>query len=483
MISIVVPALNEERLLADCLESLRDQAYQGEYEVIVADNASTDNTVNIARRYGVKVVPCPQRKSVFYARQVGANAASGEIIVQADADTVYPRGWLKRIADQFAAHPEVVAVAGRFVYRDPTVWAKAEYWFRNMINRLTLALSGKPLLVSGATFAFRRSAFLAVSGYEGLAYSADQYGIATRLSQTGKVLYDQALYVLTSSRSVRKPTAVLAAAVLANIGRLGMYYVKSWGTGISLYVHQTRSRRIAAGLVPGGMIIVMLASYGYFVPASPVFGKVYAKGTSTEKVVALTFDDGPNEPYTSEILDILRSHNINATFFTIGQNVELYPETANRIVAEGNVIGNHSYTHSANHALSLYGSRDLERAQLAILQTVGVSPHLYRAPHGRKSPWELYYASKAGLIEVAWTVSTPELHTKSATSVAQRILSKTDSGEIILLHDGYGTSHDTAKADKSLTVQALPLIIDQLQAKGYKFVTVPQLLGVPAYNN
>ena len=205
MISIVIPAFNEEKFLPDCLRSLRNQDYKGEYEIIVADNGSTDDTAGIARKFGAKVVPCPERKGVFYARQIGADAARGDIIAQADADTVYPRDWLRRIADQFASHPEVVAVAGRFIYGNSPWWAKFEYLVRHIVNWLTTALFGIPLVVSGATFAFRRRAFLSVNGYRGLSYSPDQYGISSRLSKLGKVLYDKNLCVSTSSRSVQKP--------------------------------------------------------------------------------------------------------------------------------------------------------------------------------------------------------------------------------------------------------------------------------------
>ncbi len=483
MISVVMPTLNEQKSLPSCLEALRAQDYDGEYEVIVADNGSTDGTVGIARSFGLKVVSCPRKNGVFYARRIGANAANADILVQADAHTIYPNGWLKRIAEQFAAHPEAVAVAGRFIYRDPTIWAKPEYLTRDAINRVTTRLFGRPLLVSGATFAFRRDAFLTVGGYEGITYSTDQYGIATRLSKVGRVVYDSRLCVLTSSRSVQKPTAVLAAAVLANTARLGMYLGRSWVADLRTSMTRTRRRRIAAGLVPMAMVILLVAVYGYFIPASPVFGKVYSKGSNAEKVVALSFDDGPNEPYTSQILDILKSRNVHATFFAIGQNVELYPDVARRIVAEGNVIGNHSYSHNANHALSLSGVKDVERAQMAILLVVGVAPHLYRGPHGRKSPWEIRDTRRMGLAEIAWTVSTRELSGKSAAYITQQVVSQTDPGEIVLLHDGYGTSHGTAKSDKSVTVQALPLIIDQLQARGYNFVTIPQILCIPAYNN
>lgn len=88
-----------------------------------------------------------------------------------------------------------------------------------------------------------------------------------------------------------------------------------------------------------------------------------------------------------------------------------------------------------------------------------------------------------GLIAVAWTVSTKELVGKAPGQITESIISKTDAGEIILLHDGYGTSHNSPRADKSVTVQALPNLIDQLSASGYRFVTIPELLDVPAYMN
>jgi len=483
MISVVIPALNEEKLLPDCLESLRNQDYKGKYEIIVADNGSTDNTANIARDSGAKVVHCSERRSVFYARQVGTDAASGDIIVQADADTVYPRDWLITIADYFSSHAETVAISGRFIYRDPPSWAKFEYLVRDCTNRLAVALLGRPMLISGATFAFRSWAFLKGNGYIGLSYSADQHGISSRLSKMGKVSYDPNLYVLTSSRAVGKPLVLCLLEASVHIISWGVYICRYYMDSLQEFTTRTTLRRIATSLLAVGVPIVLLIADGYFIPTSPVFGKVYFKGNCPDKVVALTFDDGPNEPYTSEILDILDGYNVKATFFVIGENVELYPETARRIVAEGHVLGNHSYSHNANHALTRYGAKDLTMAEEAIFNTVGVSPHLYRPPHGKKSPWELEKIKELGLVEVTWSDSTNELNGASASSLAQEIVRKTKLGEIILLHDGYGTSHDSSKSDKSLTVEALPLIIKELQARGYRFVTVPELLNIPAYND
>jgi glycosyltransferase involved in cell wall biosynthesis len=228
MISVVIPSYNEERLLPDCLESLRNQDYKGEFEIIVADNASTDNTASIARNFGARVIDCAEEKGVAYARQAGADAARGDIIAQADADTIYPADWLTRIATQLASHPEAVAIAGRFIYRDPPSWARIEYFFRHGMYRVTAALFGRPLLPSGATLAFQRTAFLAVNGYKNSLYSPDQWGLSARLGKMGKILYDHNLCVLTSSRAVRKPFVNVLADFFVDhlIGGLGVYLVR-----------------------------------------------------------------------------------------------------------------------------------------------------------------------------------------------------------------------------------------------------------------
>jgi peptidoglycan/xylan/chitin deacetylase (PgdA/CDA1 family) len=481
-ISIVLPARNEEHYIAKTLASLKDQTYQGDYEILVVDNGSTDKTASIARDFGVKVIQATKEKSVFYARQVGAEAATGDIIVQADGDTLYPRHWLEKIAARFAANPDAVALSGRFIYREKFTWAFVELPIRNWLNKISAALFGRPFLVCGATFAFRRQAFFEVGGYQNIAYSADQHGITTKFRKLGKILYDSRIYVLTSARSVRYPCFILLMAVVANLARLLLDFGLNIITPKPQARRLTMRRRLAYGLSAMLAFFVGFCSYGYFSPISPVFGEVYYQGATTDKVVALTFDDGPNGIYTTQILDILKEYNINATFFCLGKNVELYPEIARRIIQEGNVIGNHSNTHDANHALTKQGERDLEDAEEIIYSVTGVMPHLYRPPHGKKTPWELDCVKENNLIEITWSVTAnDQVGLAGATDFASKIVSKVAPGSIVLLHDGYGLDHDTAKADRSFTVQALPLIIKQLLAKGYRFVTVPVLLGVPAY--
>lgn len=372
VISIVIPALNEEKYLPNCLRSLKNQDYMGEYEIIVADNGSTDGTARVAQEYGARVVSCPEKKSVFYARAAGADFAHGEIIVQADADTFYPGDWLSRIASQFEKHPGVVAVTGRYIYSEPPWWAVVEYFVRRSINRITVLIWKRPVIISGATFAFRRRTFLALDGYRGITYAPDQWGIAARLSRVGKVVYDKHLCVVTSPRSVKKPLLRIVREGLVNWGRWAGYILGKPRLEAKTSPGKSPGKFVVNILLVTSLVSVLSLADGYFVPSSPVFGKIYAAGKSPDKLIALPFDDGPNEPYTSQILNILSDNNLKATFFVIGKNAQEYPDVVRDILSRGDVVANHSYSHNANHALSSYGVRDVQLAQKAIYAAAGV---------------------------------------------------------------------------------------------------------------
>ena len=296
MISVVIPALNEEKYLPDCLKSLRNQDYTGQYEIIIADNGSVDKTVRLAQDWGARVVMCPEKKSVFYARQIGADAVQGDIIAQADADTVYPRNWLSRIANRFEKHPEVIAVTGRYTYTEPPWWAIVEYTIRNGLNRLTVPLFGRPLIISGATFAFRRETFSAVGGYRGITYAPDQWGIASRLNKLGKVAYDKDLCVVTSPRSVNKPLLRIFKEGIVNWSRWDYHMLKQVISLIRRPINKTfhKKRKTSILLL---IIIAMILTGGYFIPALPFFGKIYAAAKSSDKTIALTFDGSHGIPH------------------------------------------------------------------------------------------------------------------------------------------------------------------------------------------
>ncbi|RJQ39376.1 MAG: glycosyltransferase [Dehalococcoidia bacterium] len=475
MISIIIPALNEEKLLPACLDSLRKQDYSGEYEIIVADNGSRDRTADIARSFGARVIACREKRSVFFARQVGADTARGDIIAQADADTVYPSDWLKRISGWFAAHTEAVAVTGRYAYRNPPAWWPVEYYARHYINRVTGRLFGRPLFISGATFAFRRRAFVAAGGYRDLSYAPDQIGLAERLSKLGKVQYDPGLRILTSSRTVQKPFIIILRDIVVHICQLVLHLAEP---GLPPRASRS-SRRFAARLLPVPIAVILLVGiHGCLVPSSQVFGQVYYESVTSEKVVALTFDDDLAEPYASDILGILARYNVKATFFLSGENVELNPEMTRRIANEGHVIGNQSYYRDTLHVFTEYHPDDLRITQDIIFRTVGVYPHLYRPPHGTKTPWVLENAAALELIPVTWGVA---IDGPFPEEDAGEIISRIEPGKIIRLHDDDYESAE-AGSDYYAVVEALPQIIEQLLDLGYKLVTVPELLDVPAYN-
>lgn len=489
MISVVIPAFNEEEFLPDCLKSLQNQNYTGHYEIIVVDNASSDGTAGVAAEFGARVVYCPT-KGVIQARQAGANAATGDIIVQADADTIYPSNWLATIDQHFASHSKSAGLAGTYVYGQPPHWAKLEYSGRSLANRIGILLFRHPAFISGANFAFRREAFLMADGYGFDSLYPDQWGIAHRLSQVGPIAYNPKIKVSTSTRRVDIPFSQVMASLSRNVVRVIQHFFKN-----NFRITKPLAQKLPLIRTPARFLTLVslvgfasIVAYGYLVPASQVFGEVFYAGQVSEKVVALTFDDGPNEPYTSEILDILDQYDVKATFFVIGQNAELYPDTVRREIAEGHVIGNHTYSHDTNHALTDDGQKDITLAQETIFNIAGVEPHLYRPPQGKKSPWELQFLKKVSLIEVTWSADandeqimaflgkpTPEL-------LAKDVVDEVKPGRIVQLQDGYGTNHGDDKSDKSVIVEALPLVIEELQRQGYRFVTVPELLEIPAYN-
>src|SRR5262249_31482874 len=209
------------------------------------------------------------------------------------------------------------------------------------------------------------------------------------------------------------------------------------------------------------------------------FGTTYWHGDPDAKVVALSFDDGPNEPYTSKVLDILKREHVHATFFLIGDNVLRYRATAARIVEEGNAVGNpteHPTTRSALEPRRQIDS-DVTAAEQTIYSAPGQLPRLFRPPQGLRSPWLMNVLAKDSLITVTWDDAPGDWDPLPVQTIVDRTVQGARPGSIILLHDGMNLTHG---ADQSETVRALPAIIEKLCARGYRFVTLPELLRCPA---
>jgi peptidoglycan-N-acetylglucosamine deacetylase len=215
-------------------------------------------------------------------------------------------------------------------------------------------------------------------------------------------------------------------------------------------------------------------------PYSQALGTFPYRGAREDKVIALTFDDGPNEPYTSQIADFLGERQIRATFFQVGRAVLRHPEVTRRLVADGHVIGNHSFTHEFTNCLSpLTMEAEVRKAQAA-LATVGVRPGLYRPPWLLRIPAMRGVLADHGLQPVSGEFCHPlEVFQPRAQMIADGVLAKAKPGSIVIFHDGYD-GHD---GNRTSTVAAAKIVVDRLSEQGFSFVTVDEMLGVPAYQD
>jgi peptidoglycan/xylan/chitin deacetylase (PgdA/CDA1 family) len=199
--------------------------------------------------------------------------------------------------------------------------------------------------------------------------------------------------------------------------------------------------------------------------AGVTFSRVMVSGN----YIALTFDDGPHPQNTPRLLDMLRARNVKATFYVIGRSVDLYPQIVRRTVAEGHEIGNHTHTHRLLSKLSDAEVRsELSRCRDAIGRAAGVQPRTMRPPYGGllQRQREMVHA-EFGYPTILWSVDPLDWKRPGPSVVTSRILAGTSAGGIVLAHDLH-----------SQTVDAMPATIDGLLRRGFKFVTVSQLLAM-----
>jgi peptidoglycan/xylan/chitin deacetylase (PgdA/CDA1 family) len=211
------------------------------------------------------------------------------------------------------------------------------------------------------------------------------------------------------------------------------------------------------------------AAHGAFHRNSPLFGRPLTRATGApgERVVALTFDDGPNPNATPAILDALGARGVKATFFILGRHAERWPDLVRRVAVEGHTVANHGYYHRKLHFKSPgYVRDDLTRGTRAIELACGVHPRLFRAPHGFRSPWVTYIARSLGQRTVGWSLGVWDSDRPGTDVIAERTIDGARPGSILLLHDGDGYD---AQGDRTQTAGAVPLIVDRLLGEGYRF--------------
>jgi len=221
--------------------------------------------------------------------------------------------------------------------------------------------------------------------------------------------------------------------------------------------------------------VASYAGYATMAPSSQLYGRTLTHGSDPSQM-ALTFDDGPNDPHTLHLLDVLAKHNARATFFLIGKYVRQRPDIVRAIAAAGHEIGNHTDSHPNLILVSATRLRqELTDCNKALEDALGTKVTLFRPPFGGRRPNVVRTARAMGLSPVMWSVTGYDWSAKSAAEILGKVNRQVDSrqkaqGEIVLLHDG---GHLAFGTDRSYTVEATRMLLQRYSAK--KFVTASHL--------
>lgn len=194
----------------------------------------------------------------------------------------------------------------------------------------------------------------------------------------------------------------------------------------------------------------------------------YCHKNSSQKI-ALTFDDGPHPRYTEKILDILKKYDIKATFFLIGQNIEYYPKTVEKIISEGHEIGNHTYNHK--HTKQLDGStfdNEVKSCDKLVEDVYNYKIKLFRPPEGVVDSKVKQVADELGYSIILWNIDTRDWAHSTPEEIEKNVLTNVTAGDIILMHD--------YTSGKNTTIEALERIIPKLLSEGYRFVKISELI-------
>ena len=217
------------------------------------------------------------------------------------------------------------------------------------------------------------------------------------------------------------------------------------------------------------------AGYQSMSPTGQWYGETFTGLPRGSRQIALTYDDGPNDPHTLRLLEVLARHGVPATFFLIGRYVRQRPEIAREIVQAGHVVGNHTFA----HPLLTFKSKAEIRQQLsqcrsALQEATGQRSNLFRPPFGGRRPAVLRVARELGLEPVMWSVTGYDWNAPPAAVIERKVSRQIRGGDVILLHDG---GHKQMGVDRSNTVAATDHLIARYKSEGYEFVTIQRMMG------
>jgi peptidoglycan/xylan/chitin deacetylase (PgdA/CDA1 family) len=231
----------------------------------------------------------------------------------------------------------------------------------------------------------------------------------------------------------------------------------------------------------GAAVALGAAGYQSMAPTGQWFGRTFIGLPRGSKQIALTYDDGPNDPHTLRLLDVLAKHNARATFFLIGQFVTERPDIVRDVVKAGHVVANHTFTHPLLIFASDRETRSqVERCTRAIEDATGQTPHLFRPPFGGRRPGTLGIARALGLEPIMWNITGYDWNAPPAERIVARVSGQIHGGDVVLLHDG---GHLEMGADRSQTVIATDHLIERFRQESHEFVTIDEMIGKTAVSN
>jgi peptidoglycan/xylan/chitin deacetylase (PgdA/CDA1 family) len=224
----------------------------------------------------------------------------------------------------------------------------------------------------------------------------------------------------------------------------------------------------------GAVALVAAAGYQTMAPSGQWYGRNFLGLKSGTKQIALTYDDGPNDPHTLRLLEVLSKHDAHATFFLIGSFVEKRPDIVREIAKAGHSIGNHTFNHPKLIFASDAETREqIFRCQQAISNAAGTLPRLFRPPFGGRRPGTFRIARALGLTPVMWSITGFDWNAPPAERIVGRVSKHVRGGDVILLHDG---SHLAMGGDRAQTVIATDTLLTQWKAQSYGFVTIDEMM-------
>ena len=230
-----------------------------------------------------------------------------------------------------------------------------------------------------------------------------------------------------------------------------------------------------------GAIAASVAGYQSMAPTGQWYGRTFTGLEPGVRQLALTYDDGPNDPHTLRLLEVLARHDVRATFFLIGRYLKQRPDIARELVRAGHIVGNHTFSHpNLIFASARQTAMQLRDCEQALNDAVGDHSRLFRPPFGGRRPATLKIARALGLEPVMWNVAGWDWKGKPTEYVEQKVRRQIRGGDVILLHDG---SHAAFGADRSQTVVATDRLITRYKSEGYEFVTIPEMMGKQAISS